>query len=131
MNPAQRLAESLDREDYVAARNLLDDCRYEFRGSIIEGADAIIASYQGDGDKARDHFDQIDYESSIVAIDDATTRIEYTDIVAHASERLVHRCAQEIHADGEERVTLIRHIDYDGELETAEAFKQRHGYYDA
>ena len=128
MNPAEQLARSLDREDYPAARRLLtEDCRYEFRDTVIEGASAIIASYQNNGDKARNHFDRIEYESAIVPIDDTIARIEYTDIVTHAGESLVHRCAQEVEFDGDGAIRLIRHVDYPGEREAVEAFFERHG----
>ena len=48
---AVQFAEALDAEDYDAAvKHLAEGCTYEFRGKVIEGADAIIASYRTAGE---------------------------------------------------------------------------------
>lgn len=126
---AAALARALDREDYEATRGLLrDDCVYEIRGETIDGADAIIASYQGNGEKGRRVFDEIEYESAISPLSEGTARIDYTDSVTHAGERFVHKCAQEIAFDESGTITRITHIDLEGEREALEAFKKRHGW---
>lgn len=125
--PALALAEVLDREDFDAARALMrDDCIYEFRGELIHGADAIVASYRGNGDKARKHFDRIEYQSSVVPVDEGQARIDYTDIVNHAGDTLIHRCAQEVDFDSGGAITRIRHVDFPGEREAVAAFFNRH-----
>ena len=126
---ANDLAEALDGEDYPAARALLsDDCRYEFRGETIDGADEIIALYRDNGDKGRQCFDQIEYRSEISPLPGRRARIDYTDIVTHAGETITHHCAQEIGVDEVGKITLIIHVDLEGEREAIEAFKERHGW---
>jgi len=124
---AVQLAKALDAEDYdAAAKHLAQGCTYEFRGRVIEGADAIIASYRAAGEAGRDRFDAIHYESSVLPVGTDGARIDYTDIVTIAGDTHAHRCAQEVSLDKDGLVSRIRHIDLEGERETLQQFEARH-----
>ncbi|NNE92718.1 MAG: nuclear transport factor 2 family protein [Verrucomicrobiales bacterium] len=129
-SPATVLAEALDAEDYDSARAILaDDCRYEIRGEVIEGADAIIATYRDNGGKGRKSFDRVVYESSVSALSETRERIDYTDRITNEGEQLVHRCAQEVEVDPDTGlIGQIVHVDLPGEKEALDAFKKRHGW---
>lgn len=124
---AVALAAALDREDYAAARPLLDDaCVYQIRGVVIDGADAIISSYRTNGEAGRKRFDSVRYQSSVSTLADGRARIDCTDIVTHLGNTLIHRCAQEVEFDHAGKATRITHIDFDGEREALEEFKASH-----
>lgn len=127
ISTAAALAKALDREDYESARQLLaEDCRYEIRGEVLEGADAIIESYRSNGDSGNERFDRVEYESAVEAIESGA-RINYTDRITKAGETHVHRCAQEVRANAEGLIEFIRHVDLEGEREALQAFCERHG----
>jgi hypothetical protein len=124
---AVQLAKALDAEDYEAAMNhLAQGCTYELRGRVIEGADAIIASYRTAGEAGEDRFDAIRYESSVSPVGTDGARIDYTDIVTIAGHTHAHRCAQEVSLDGDGLVSHIRHIDLEGERERLHQFEAMH-----
>jgi hypothetical protein len=121
------LAKALDAEDYNAAvKHLAQDCTYDFRGRVIQGAHAVIASYQAAGEAAKARFDTIRYESSVSHVGSDRARIDYTDIVILAGDAHTHRCAQEVSLGKNGLVSHIRHIDLEGEHETLQAFEARH-----
>ena len=124
---ALQLAKALDAEDYDAAvEHLAQGCTYEFRGSVIEGADAVIASYRAAEEAGRDRFDAIHYESSVSAVGTDAARIDYTDIVTIAGDTHAHRCSQEVSLDNDGLVSRIRHVDLEGEREALQEFEARH-----
>ena len=126
-DPAKALATALDHEDYPAATAQLSPaCVYEIRGETIEGAEAIIASYQINGDGAKERFDNVTYESAVTPLSEGRARIDYTDIVTRAGETHTHRCAQEVRFDADGLVTHILHIDLEDEREALAAFLARH-----
>jgi hypothetical protein len=124
---ATALAHALDREDYHTARALLaDECGYAIREQRIDGADAIINSYQTNADAGRRQFDDVRFESAVSAISTNEARIDYTDYVECAGEKLVHRCAQLVTVDDTGKVTAITHVDLPGEREKLVAFSAKH-----
>jgi len=124
---AVQLARALDAEDYDAAmKHLAPDCTYEFRGRILNGAKAVIASYRAAGEAARARFDTIRYERSVAPVGTDGARIDYTDIVTLAGDTHAHRCAQEVSLGKDGLVLHIRHIDLEGERETLQDFEARH-----
>ena len=59
-------ATALDQEDYRAAGECLSkDCIYDSPKGKVVGPEAILVSYQSNGDSARDRFDSIVYSHSI------------------------------------------------------------------
>ena len=121
---ATALAKALDAEDYPTARAFLrDDCNYEIRGETIEGAEAIIASYQTNGEAGRERFDDISYESSVEEISPSEALIGYVDIISHGNCVHIHTCAQQVTIDDAGKVAQITHVDHPGQREMLEAFK--------
>ena len=124
---AVQLAKALDREEYDAAmQHLAQGCTYEFRGRVIEGANAVIASYRAAGDAAKARFDTIHYESSVSPVGTDGARIDYADFVTLAGDRHAYRCAQEVSLGKNGLVLYIRHIDLEGEREKLHDFEARH-----
>lgn len=122
----QRFALALDGEEYDSARGVLwDACVYRIRGKTIVGAEAIIASYQGNGEAAQE-FDSIAYGSSVRDAGDESGEgwivIEFWDEITHRGRSHRHQCEQWVRvADG--AIVEIEHRDLEGELESLNAFK--------
>lgn len=123
----RRFAAALDREDYRAAHGLLHPrCVYTIRGAMIEGPEAIVDSYRGNGDTAARVFDEIAYGSEIAAGEDGWIVVRFFDRITHAGERLEHVCEQWVRVDAAGAIVRIEHRDLPGERERLEAFKKRH-----
>mgnify|MGYP000885101595 CR=1 FL=1 len=120
--PARAFASALDRDDFATARPFLSSrCVYEVRGSVLEGPDAILASYENATRDARAQFDEVFYESEVEAT--ATgARIHYTDIVRRNGREHRHRCVQHLTFAADEKITRIVHEDLPGEREAVRAF---------
>jgi limonene-1,2-epoxide hydrolase len=120
---ATRFAQALDHEDYPAAIELLSDtCVYHIRGKTHQGPEAIIASYQSNGDQATQNFDSITYGSSVRPSDDNRIIIEFWDQITHRGRIHKHQCEQWLRVkDG--FITEIEHKDLLGEVEGLNAFK--------
>ena len=118
----ERFAMALDGEDYAAALSLLDPaCVYTIRGKTHCGAEAIIASYRGNGDAAQ-AFDSIAYGSSVREGEDGWTIIEFWDEITHRGRSHRHQCEQWVRVvDG--AIVAIEHRDLEGEVESLKAFK--------
>lgn len=125
----RRFAVALDEEDYVVARSVLSAaCVYVFRERTYEGPEAIVGSYEGNGEAAK-AFDEISYGSSVRVGEDGWIVIEFWDELVHRGERLRHVCEQWARvSDG--AIVRIEHRDLDGERERLEAFKKRAGVAD-
>jgi ketosteroid isomerase-like protein len=122
----KRFAASLDEEDYGTARAVLSaECVYVFRGETYEGPEAIVATYEGNGDAAK-AFDEISYGSSVRAGEDGWVVIEFWDELVHRGERLRHVCEQWARVENGS-IVRIEHHDLEGERERLEAFKIRVG----
>ncbi len=125
---ATRFAEALDREDYAAAAELLDeDCVYLIRGERHVGPAEIIASYKGNGDSAARSFDSIVYGSAVRSSGQSSATIEFSDDITHQDKSLMHRCEQTVTVDTQGRIVRLQHIDLPGERERLAAFKQSCG----
>ncbi len=119
----RRFALSLDEEDYDAARALLSDgCVYVIRGETYEGPEAIVATYEGNGEAAKS-FDEISYGSSVRGGEDGWIVIEFWDELVHRGEHLRHVCEQWARVD-RGVIVRIEHRDLEGERERLEAFKK-------
>tara|TARA_R110000744_G_C19084755_1_gene531692 strand:+ start:137 stop:544 length:408 start_codon:yes stop_codon:yes gene_type:complete len=118
----EQFALALDGEDYPAATELLAPaCVYSIRGKTINGAGAIIASYQGNGEAAQ-AFDSIAYGSSVREGTDGWIVIEFWDEITHRGRVHRHQCEQWARVlDG--AIVEIEHRDLEGEVEALNAFK--------
>jgi len=121
---AERFAKALDQEDYPTALACLDpDCLYEIRGETLMGAEAIIASYQKNGDSGSDRFDFIRYESGVEPIEGGV-RIEFLDHLTLEGRNHTHTCVQELTFNPTGEICGIRHIDLEGEREALKRFEE-------
>ena len=119
----ERFAVALDREDYGTARSLLGDgCVYLLRGVRVEGAEAVVASYRGNGDEASRRFDSIAYGSDVRAADDGRAVISFWDEITHRGRVHRHECEQWVRVE-DGVIVEIEHRDLEGEVEGLEAFK--------
>ncbi len=118
----ERFALALDGEDYAMALSLLDpECVYAIRGKTHRGAEAIMASYRGNGDAAQ-AFDSIAYGSSVRDGEDGAVVIEFWDEITHRGRVHRHQCEQWVRVvDG--MIVEIEHRDLEGEVEALNAFK--------
>ena len=120
-----RFAKALDREDYDGARSVLSPgCVYLLRGARIEGPEAIIASYRGNGDEANARFESIEYGSNVREGDGEWVVIEFWDELAHLGRTHRHCCEQWVVVESG-RIVRIEHRDLDGEVESLTAFQRR------
>ena len=125
---ARRFAKALDAEDYQTARAFLSaECEYTCRGSIFQGPDAIIASYQGTGDGAKRNFDSIHYESAVTGLSATTSLIHFTDHLCHRNERLTFKCQQQVEVNTDNLIIRIEHIDLAGQREALAEYMKKVG----
>jgi hypothetical protein len=122
----RRFAVALDEEDYNSARSVLAaGCVYVFREETYDGPEAIVASYQGNGEAAK-AFDEISYGSRVREGEDGWIVIEFWDELVHRGETHRHVCEQWAKV-GDGAVVRIEHRDLEGERERLEGFKKRVG----
>lgn len=119
---AERFAKALDHEDYGTALSLVaQGCVYRIRGEVIEGAEAVVASYRGNGEAAG-RFDSVAYGSGVCAGDDGWVVIEFWDELTHRGRVHRHRCEQWVRCrDGV--IVEIEHRDLEGEVEGLKDYK--------
>jgi len=123
----RRFAIALDEEDYEVAKSVLaPDCVYLFREKTYNGADAIVESYQGNGEAAKS-FDEVRYGSSVRNGIGEWIVIEFWDELHHRGERLRHVCEQWARVENDE-IVLIQHHDLEGQREQLVAFKRKMGF---
>ncbi len=123
MKIATQFAQALDREDYPTATALLSDsCIYHIRGKAHQGPEAIISSYQSNGDQATQNFDSITYGSSVRPSDDNRIIIEFWDQITHQGRTHRHMCEQWVRVE-DGLITEIEHKDLPGEVEAIGQFK--------
>ena len=125
---AKRFAESLDGEDYDAARERLSaGAEYRISDEVHTGPDAILASYRASGDWAARVIERIEYESQVRATGPRSAIVTFIDRIEHAGERFVHRSEQHLEFDDAGAIRRIEHVDLPGEPEALAAFFQRVG----
>lgn len=118
---ARAFAAALDRDDFAAAQRFLaPGCRYELRGEVLVGPEAIVASYADASRRAHAAFDEVRWESEVVATASGA-RVRYTDVLRLRGREHRHRCAQELSVDAG-LVARIVHVDLPGEKEALAAF---------
>lgn len=124
----RRFAEALDHEDYALARELLaEECVYRIRGEEHAGPEAIISSYQGNGDEAARSFDSIAYRSAVRPEGAGSATIEFVDEIQHRGLSLTHRCEQRVAINDVGKIVRIDHADLPGERSRLESFRKSCG----
>jgi hypothetical protein len=120
---AARFAAALDADDFAAAGALLSpECRYEVRGEVLTGPEAILASYREASESARREFGRVTYSSCVIEATDTTAIIEFADHLERAGTAHTFRSRQHLEVTAG-RVTAIRHEDLPGEREKLAAFR--------
>lgn len=124
----ESLATALDEDDYESARAVLaPEIVYEIGDETLVGREAVVASYRSASEMAHELFDGVGYGHEIVAaVDEATFRIRYLDLLTAGGESHSHYAEQEITVDPELGVVRIVHIPLPGEREKVDAFMARH-----
>jgi hypothetical protein len=111
-----QFADRLDRRDYDGLRDLLAaDCRYELPDRRLVGCDAIIEAYRAGTEWAFAAFDQIDFESDLVAESDTSARVTFTDHLRSGERTHVFRCQQIVEWNSQGKIARIVHVDLPGE----------------
>jgi hypothetical protein len=121
---AARFASALDADDFAAARVLLaPECRYEVRGSVLIGPDAILESYRVASEGGKREFDRLTYASCVIRAEGDSATIEFADHIERAGSSHTFRSHQHLTlANGV--IVAIRHEDLPGEREKlAAAFR--------
>lgn len=123
------LARALDHDDYEAAASVLSSTvRYEVYGEVLEGPEAIVASYRVASENARRIFDEVAYDSSVSRTKDPSVfSVDYADILTIGDETLVHKALQHVTAESGVGVTEIVNVDVPGEGARVDDFLARHG----
>ena len=118
-----RFASALDAEDYSAAHDLLaEGCVYHApKDTVLTGPDAIIASYRGNGDRARDRFDTIRYSHEVRQDDEETFTIAYRDELTQAGRSHTFTCCQVAHCRAGQ-IDKIIHQELPEQREALDAF---------
>jgi hypothetical protein len=121
---AQALAHALDAEDYTTARRMIDtDAVYVLEERVIEGAEAIIASYAEAGTFVRRTFEEFRYESAVEVLADGRASVLYTDYLARPPARWHrHRTRQLLTIGAGGLVVRIENEDLPGEREALQAY---------
>lgn len=123
LQAVDRFAKALDHEDYALAVSLLaPGCVYRIRGETIEGGQAVVDSYRGNGEAAR-RFDEIAYGSDVRIGDDGWVVIAFWDEITHKGRTHRHACEQWVRVE-DGTIVLIEHRDLEGERERLESFKE-------
>jgi hypothetical protein len=121
---ATRFAAALDADDFDAVRPLLaPDCRYEVRGAVLVGPDAILASYRAASEGGRREFDRLSYSSLVIHAENDSATIEFADHIERAGAAHTFRSRQHLTITAD-LITAIRHEDLPGERERLAAFRE-------
>ncbi|WP_430451673.1 hypothetical protein [Rhodopirellula europaea] len=120
----EQFAKALDKEDYVMAQSLLSEvCVYECRDNRYQGPTEIIASYQVNGDAAK-QFDSVEYQSEVVPQQNGQFCIHFTDRLSHRGHDFTFRCQQIVDVDETGKIACISHCDLPGQVEALSKFKK-------
>jgi hypothetical protein len=123
---ASRFADALDAEDYSTAGALLAiDCLYSIRDSVIFGRDAVIDSYQLNGDSARRRFDAVEYSSQVFEIGLREARIRFMDRLRIADEWHEYACEQTVRIGPDGLIHEIKHTELPRQRELLAKFEAK------
>jgi len=121
---ATRFAAALDADDFAPARELLAaSCRYEARGAVLIGPDAILDSYRAASESARREFDRVSYASRVIRVEANSATVEFADHLERAGASHTFRSLQHLTIAGG-LITAIRHEDLPGEREKLAEFRE-------
>ena len=117
-------AASLDAEDYRSTGSCLaEDCVYESPDGDLTGP-AILDSYQGNGDSARERFDSIVYRHEVAPLSEGWYQVTFIDELSAAHGSHVFRCRQRVHVE-DGKIDRIIHEEIPGERDRLNAYMQK------
>ena len=115
---------STSRTTPARASCFISDCVYSIHDQTHVGPDAILDSYQANGDEAASKFDAIAYGSAVRADTDRWAVITFTDRITHAGRSHTHTCEQRVRVNAAGLIDRIEHRDLPDEREQLDAFKR-------
>jgi hypothetical protein len=122
------LALALDLDDFDGViRYLHPDVVYEIGGATHRGAAAVVESYRSGSAAAREIFDHVEFDHTILGpVGDRTIRVDFSDRLTADGEVFEHHSIQDITVDLTDRVTYIvdRHVE--GQRSRLDEFMSRH-----
>lgn len=115
-------AASLDAEDYARTRVCLaENCVYQSPDGELVGPNAIVDSYRGNGDKAQQLFDSVEYEHIVTPLDDSWFQILFIDRITARNLSHEFRCHQRVRVENDLIVEII-HEEIPGRREELNQF---------
>lgn len=125
---AERFTKALDEDDFESAKaSLARNCRYLVGEKDLHGPEAIIQSFREGSDRAKRVFDNVDYGSEILKIDENSVTAQFTDLIQIKGQTLVYSSRQHLEFGEDGLIIRIVHEEIPGELETLEAILKRVG----
>lgn len=125
---ATAFAEALDRDDFDVARPLLHEaCAYTIRDKVLNGPEAILASYRAATEDAHAKFDRVEYASRVSMMAPNVAVIEFSDVLTHKGWTHHHKCHQQLTLDSAGQIIAIEHQDLPGEREAILAYLKKVG----
>jgi hypothetical protein len=123
---AQKFADALDAEDYLAAEKLLaPDCVYHIGDATFAGPARIVDSYRANSDSATRRFDSVEYDSSVTALSPLSAMILFTDRVRIADQWHEFHCQQCVQIGLSGLIAMIRHEELEIERTRLIEFENR------
>ena len=128
MDVGRQFATSLDHRRYDDLAVIFDpDCKYHFRGKVVEGSKKIIEEYREGTEWAFDRFDEIKFFSDVTAVSESMVRVKFTDQLHFGDTSHTFRCEQLLTINSQQRIVRIEHIDLEGEVDSLHDFLHRCG----
>jgi len=122
------LALALDADDFArAGRHLDPECMYELGNEVLQGPEAILASYEEATRWAHAQLDEVRYESVVEGEENGTVTVLFLDDIRRGEHRHRHRSRQHFTVGESGKVTRIVHEDPPGEGEALLDFFRRCG----
>jgi len=120
---------SLDRDDFSATKNLLDDkCQYFIGKEILQGPSAICKSYEDNMIEGRKKLDKLEWgQSQIEEINNNEFYVHFTDYLTHKNEKYTHKCKQKLTVGSNDKIVKIEHIANPTEQERLNEFYMKVG----
>lgn len=122
---ARNFASSLDAEDYATTALLLaEDCVYHIGDATLVGREAILASYQKNGQSAKQRFDAIEYTSHVEMTAPTRAVVSFTDGLHLGNRAHEFRCRQHLDISPTGLITHIQHEEIPGERQRLKDFEE-------
>jgi hypothetical protein len=122
------LALALDRDDFDGVMQCLHpEVVYEIGGVTHRGAAAVVESYRNGSALAREIFDHVEFDHSVVGpVGHRTIRVDFSDRLTADAEQFEHHSIQDITVDLADRVTHIVDRPVEGQRSRLDEFMARH-----